>query len=105
MNMNPEMENRINQTLESLGSMQRAKAPGTLRNRVMEAIAAERFRIVTETVSMQTVYRIAAAVAVIISLNAYTCLSFSKNQAEKKAVQALVSEYSYTSTTESLPNI
>ncbi len=100
-----EKDKWVNEAMDSLEGIQPAAPPTALYAKTMRRIATEKFAAMHDTVSLQTVYRIAAAIAVIISLNAYSCVIFSKNQQEKKTVEAFAREYSLTSSGGDLLNM
>jgi hypothetical protein len=100
-----EKDKWVNETINSLEGLQPAVPPAALYAKTMQRIAAEKFNAMRDTVSLQTIYRIAAAIAVIISLNAYSCVVFSKSQQEKKTVEAFAREYSLTSSSGDLLNL
>jgi hypothetical protein len=95
----------IDGIISSLDGLQPAAPPLALHKKIMQQLDNEKLGAVGNVVSMQTVYRVAAAIAVIISINAYSCIVFSKNQEEKKTVEAFEREYSLTSSASDWTNI
>ena len=103
--MESEKDIWIKKALNSIDGIEPAIPPVNLHGRVMQRIQAERFRIVPDTVSSATIYRIAAGILLIVALNVLTCVVFSKSITEKKGLQSFAKEYSISSTSDGLLNM
>jgi hypothetical protein len=103
--MENDKENWVTESLNSIEGLQRAQSPDTIYRKVMERIQSERFRIVPDTVPMGTVYRAAAAIAMIVALNTFSCIMFSKSKNEQKQLQAFMKEYSLSINNDGILNM
>ena len=103
--MESEKEIWINKTLNSLDGIQRALPSPGMQARIMQRIRNERFRIMPDAVHPATIYRAAAAILLIIAMNVFTCIAFSKSVTEKKGLTSFAKEYSLTETNDSFINI
>ena len=103
--MESEKEKWIKKTLNSLDGIQPAIPAANMHSRIMQRLQAERFRIVPDAVRPATIYRAAAAILLIMALNIFTCIIFSKSMTEKKGLQSFATEYSISNTSENLLNI
>ena len=103
--MEGEKDKWIERTLNSLEGIQPAVPSANMQGRIMQRIQTERFRIKPDSVRPVTIYRIAAAILLIMALNVFTCAMFSKSVTEKKGLQSFAKEYSISSGSESLLNI
>ena len=101
--MEREKEQWINKALNSLEGMEPAVPAAGIHGRIMERIQAERLRI-REVVSMTTITRAAAAVFLILAVNVFTCITFSKNITHQKQLQSFAKTYSLTDTDDSFLN-
>ncbi len=95
----------VDKTLNSINNIKQATPPVGMQAKIMQRLQAERFRMIPDTVASSTVYRIAAAVALIVAMNVFTCVTFSKHVSEKKGLQSFVKEYSINDSGDSFLNI
>ena len=103
--MEGEKDKWIEKALNSLEGIEPAIPAVNMHTRIMRHLQAERFRIVPDTVSTATVYRIAAGILLILALNVLACVAFSKGMTEKKGLQSFAREYSISDSNEGLLNI
>ena len=103
--MEDEKDIWVEKTLNSINDIKQALPPADLHAKVMQRLQAERFRMIPETVGTATVYRVAAAVALVLAMNVFTCVTFSKHVSEKKGLQSFVKEYSINDSGDSFLNI
>jgi hypothetical protein len=95
----------VEKTLNSLDGIQRAVPSAGLQARIMQRIKEEGFRIIPETVHPATIYRAAAAILLIVAMNVFTCIAFSKSVTEKKGLSSFAKEYSLSEANDGLINI
>ena len=103
--MESEKEIWIEKTLNSLDGIQCAIPHTSMQARIMQRIRDERFTIIPDTVHPATIYRAAAAILLIIAMNVFACIAFSKSVTETKGLTSFVKEYSLTETNDSFLNI
>jgi len=103
--MESDKEIWLEKTLNSLDGIQRAVPSTGMHARIMQRIKNERFRIMPEAVHPATIYRAAAAILLIVAMNVFTCIVFSKSITEKKGLSSFVKEYSLSDTNDSFLNI
>lgn len=103
--MEREKEQWINKALNSLDGIKPAVAPVTMHGNIMQRIQAERFRIKADTVQAAAIYRIAAGILLIITINVFACVAVSKSTTKEKQLQSFVKQYSTSDTGDSLLNI
>jgi hypothetical protein len=103
--MESDKEIWIEKTLNSLDGIQRAVPSTGMQARIMQRIRDERFRIIPDTVHQATIYRVAAAILLIVAMNVFTCITFSKSVTEKKGLTSFAKEYSLSDSNDSFTNI
>lgn len=88
--MSLENEKWAEEVLTSLENIEQAKAPEGFYQRTLSRINAE------AVISPGYVWRMAAGLLLLITLNVFTCVSFSKNKSHVKSeqLQAFAKEYS-----------
>lgn len=90
--MNPEKEKWAEAVLASVDNIQRAKASAVFYQKTMDRIKAEAI------ISTGYVLRVAAGLFLLITLNVFACVSFSKEN--NQSLQAFAKEYGISSTTD-----
>ncbi len=90
--MNPEKEKWAEEVLASAENIQRAKVSAVFYQKTMDRIKAEAI------ISTDYVLRIAAGLFLLITLNVFACVSFSKEN--NQSLQAFAKEYCISSTTD-----
>ena len=92
-----EKEKWADEVLASVENIQRAKVSAGFYRQTMNRIKAE------AVISTDYVLRIAAGLFLLITLNVFACISFSKNKshANSEHLQAFAKEYSITPSSES----
>ena len=95
----------IDKALNSLDGIKPADAPPGMYGNIMQRLQADRLHIVPDTVSSATIYRVAAAVLLIITMNVFTCVAFGKNISHEKQLQSFKKQYSISDTSDGLLNI
>ncbi len=103
--MESEKEIWIEKALNSLDGIHAAAPPASLHRAVMQRIQAEKYSLKTDRITALPVYRAAAAVLLILSINIFTCVSFSKNMSLKKNMESLAREYSITGSSDAFINL
>ena len=103
--MEREKEQWIDRTLNSLDGIQPAIPPSNLQAGIMQRIQAERFRIIADAVQASTIYRIAAGILLIITINVFACVAVSKSVTKEKQLQSFAKQYSISDTGDSLLNL
>jgi hypothetical protein len=103
--MESEKDIWVEKTLNSLDGIQRAVPAAGFHSRVMQHIQAEKFRLIPDTVPTATIYRAAAAILLIVTMNVFTCVTFSKGVSEKKGLSSFAKEYSLSDTNDGFTNI
>jgi hypothetical protein len=98
-------EQWIDKALNSLDGLQPAIAPAGMYGNMMQHLQADRLRIVPDAVSKATIYRAAAAILLIVTMNVFTCVVFGKNVSREKQLQSFAKEYSITDNSDGLLNI
>jgi len=94
--MNPEKDMWINEALDSIEGIQPAQSENNFYDKVMQRIESGNRITASETISMANVYKIAAAILLIVTLNAFTCINFSKSKVEQQNLTAFAHEFSLT---------
>lgn len=93
--MKTEKEKWVYETTESLEGIQRAQVNEGLHRKIMEGVTSMKLNRF-EMVSPATVWRMAAGLFIIITLNVVTCIAFSKNRphTENDSLWAFAREFS-----------
>ena len=103
--MESEKEKWIEKTLNSLDGIQPAIPIAGIHSRIMQRIQTEKFRIVPDTVRPAAIYRAAAPILFIMTINIFTCVIFQKTVNVKKGMESFAKEYSISDTNDSFINI
>lgn len=103
--MEREKEQWIDKAMNSLNDIQPAIEPANLHRNIMQRIQHERRRIITDVVQAKTIYRAAAAILIIITVNIFTCVSISKSVTKQKQLQSFAKQYSLSDTGDGFLNI
>jgi len=90
--MNPEKEKWAEEVIASVDNIQRAKVSAAFYQKTMDRLKAEAI------ISTGYVLRIAAGLFLLITLNVFACVSFSKEN--NQSLQAFAKEYGIFSTTD-----
>jgi hypothetical protein len=98
-------EQWIDKTLNSLEGIQPAAAPAGMYGNIMQRLQADRLKIVPDAVSRATIYRAAAAILLIVSMNVVTCIVFGKSVNHEKQLQSFAKQYSLADSNDGLINI
>ena len=103
--MELEKQQWIDKALNSLDGIQPAAPQADIYAGIMQRLRDEKFRIVPDTVSRETVYRAAAAILIIVAMNIVTCVTFQKNISKEKQLQSFAKQYSLSDTNDGLLNM
>jgi len=88
------IEKRVEETMQSLDNIHRAEMDGNLHQRIMNRLRRGSGRIIS--IAPQTVWRAAAAIVLLIAMNVFSILHFSKAHGEggaKMESNAFAQEY------------
>ena len=103
--MEREKEQWIDKAMNSLDGLTSAVPPANMQRNIMQRIQAERFRIAADAVHAGTIYRIAAGILIIVTINVFTCVTITKNISKEKQLQGFAKQYSLSDAGEGLINI
>jgi len=103
--MKPQKEEWIESTLNSLDGISKAVPAAGFETRIMQRLQAERLRMIPDTVGTATIYRAAAAVLLIMTLNVMSCVIFQKNVHEKTGLTSVAKEFAIADSNDLLTNI
>jgi len=103
--MESEKEIWIERTMNSLDGIQSAIPPVGMKDRILQRVQDQKFRIEPDAVKPATVYRAAAAILLIMALNIITCVIFEKSVSEKKGITSFAKEYLMTDSNDNFINI
>ena len=87
----------IEEALGSLNGIERAKADSAIYQKIMSRVS--EVRGISNIVPQSTVWRIAAALFVVVALNAFTCIMVSQTSqgTKNEELKAFASEYGISS--------
>ena len=103
--MELQKEEWIESTLNSLNGISKAVPPTGFETRIMQRLKAERLRMIPDTVGTATIYRAAAAILLIMTLNVMSCVIFQKNVHEKTGMTSVAKEFAIADGNDPLTNI
>ena len=98
-------EQWIDKALNSLDGINPAVAPTDMYGNIMQRLRTERLRIVPDAASPAAIYRAAAAILIIVTMNVFTCVVFGKNVSHQKQLQSFAKQYSLTDSNDGLLNM
>ncbi len=103
--MEREKQHWIDKALNSLDGIAPAVPPANMHGNIMQRLQAERFRIAADAVQASTIYRIAAGILIIVSINVFTCVAAGKSIKKEKQLQGFAKQYSLSDSGDGLINI
>lgn len=95
----------VEQALNSLEGINTAVPPKGLPGRIMQRLQAERFRMLPATVSNTAIYRAAAAILLIVTINVFACINYNKISTERKGMQGIANSLLMQGNDEELVNM